>query len=68
MVIVEYVFGIVKRNCPERSGGGSAGIGGAGERGGMVECTPKVRHQIKGPATLNGGELCWCPDNSILVN
>src|SRR5580704_10773004 len=28
---------------------------------GTVECTPKVRHGIKGPATLNGGEQCWCP-------
>jgi len=37
-------------------------------RGFAVECTPKVRHGIEGPATLNGGELCWCPDNSILVN
>ena len=36
--------------------------------GGAVECTPKVRHEIKGPATLNGGEPCWCPDNSIPVN
>ena len=34
----------------------------------LVECTPKVRHQVKGPATLNGGELCWCPDNSIPVS
>ena len=34
----------------------------------IVECTPKVRHEIKGPATLNGGEPCWCPDNSIPVN
>ncbi len=25
-----------------------------------MECTPKVRHEIKGPATLNGGEACWC--------
>jgi hypothetical protein len=38
---------------------------GAGEG---MECTPKVRQQVKGPATLNGGERCWCPDNSILVN
>jgi hypothetical protein len=38
------------------------------EEEGTMECTPKVRHQIKGPATLNGGELCWCPDNSIPVN
>ena len=39
------------------------------EKGGWtLECTPKVRHGTKGPATLNGGELCWCPDNSILVN
>ena len=35
---------------------------------GTVECTPKVRHEIKGPATLNGVEPCWCPDNSIPVN
>jgi hypothetical protein len=33
-----------------------------------VECTPKVRQTIKGPATLNGGEQCWCPDKSIPVN
>jgi hypothetical protein len=38
----------------------------AGE--GELECTPKVRHGIKGPATLNGGERCWCPDNSIPAN
>jgi hypothetical protein len=35
---------------------------------GSVECTPKVRHEVKGPATLNGGEPCWCPDNSIPGN
>jgi hypothetical protein len=35
---------------------------------GAVECTPKVRQSIKGPATLNGGEQCWCPDKSISVN
>ena len=30
-----------------------------GEEGeeGSLECTPKVRHEIKGPATLNGGEV-----------
>jgi hypothetical protein len=33
-----------------------------------LECTPKVRQVIKGPATLNGGEQCWCPDKSIPVN
>jgi hypothetical protein len=38
----------------------------AGEGG--LECTPKVRQTIKGPATLNGGEQCWCPDKSIPVN
>jgi len=43
-----------------------AGVGW--KEGVVVECTPKVRHGTKGPATLNGGELCWCPDNSILVN
>jgi hypothetical protein len=25
-----------------------------------LECSPKLRHGIKGPATLNGAELCWC--------
>jgi hypothetical protein len=35
---------------------------------GPLECTPKVRQAIKGPATLNGGEQCWCPDKSIPVN
>jgi hypothetical protein len=41
-----------------------------GTRGSEVqmECTPKVRQAIKGPATLNGGEQCWCPDKSIPVN
>ena len=42
-------------------------IADAGE-GKALECTPKVRHEIKGPATLNGGEQCWCPDKSIPVN
>ena len=36
--------------------------------GGSNGCTPKVRHEIKGPITLNGGEQCLCPDNSIPVN
>ena len=34
----------------------------------VVECTPKLRQAIKGPATLNGGEQCWCPDKNIPVN
>jgi len=34
----------------------------------IVDCTPKVRHEIKGPITLNGGEQCSCPDNSIPAN
>jgi hypothetical protein len=38
------------------------------DRGDSLECTPKVRQAIKGPATLNGGEQCWCPDKSIPVN
>src|SRR5207244_11825640 len=38
------------------------------ERIKRLECTPKVRHGIKGPATLKGGQQCWCPDNSIPVN
>ncbi len=41
----------------------------AGYQGGKkVECTPKVRHEIKGPITLNGGEQCLCPDRSIPAN
>jgi hypothetical protein len=28
------------------------------------ECTPKVRQATKGPATLNRGEQCWCPDKA----
>ena len=38
------------------------------EEEGGLDCTPKVRHEVKGPATLNGGEQCWCPDKSIPVN
>jgi len=34
----------------------------------VVDCTPKVRHEFKGPITLNGGEQCLCPDNSIPAN
>jgi hypothetical protein len=33
-----------------------------------LECTPKMRHEIKGPITLNGGEQCLCPDKSIPAN
>jgi hypothetical protein len=33
-----------------------------------MECTPKVRHEFKGPITLNGGEQCLCPDNNIPAN
>jgi hypothetical protein len=40
--------------------------GVAGEAG--VECTRKLRQEIKGPATVNGGERCWCPDKNIPVN
>jgi hypothetical protein len=44
-------------------------VGKAQEGEGLwLECTPKVRQAIKGPATLNGGEQCWCPDKSIPVN
>jgi hypothetical protein len=35
------------------------------EGGATLECTPKVRQEIKGQITLNGGEQCLCPDNSI---
>ena len=38
------------------------------EEGEKVDCTPKLRQEIKGPATLNGGERCWCPDNNIPAN
>jgi len=33
-----------------------------------MECTPKVRHGVKGHITLNGGDQCLCPDNNIPVN
>jgi hypothetical protein len=35
---------------------------------GVLECTPKMRHEIKGPITLNGGKQCLCPDKSIPAN
>jgi hypothetical protein len=31
----------------------------------VVDCTPKVRHGIKGQITLNGGEQWICPDSNI---
>jgi hypothetical protein len=34
----------------------------------LLECTPKMRQEIKGPITLNGGEQCLCPDKSIPAN
>ena len=34
----------------------------------IMECTPKMRQEIKGPITLNGGEQCLCPDKSIPAN
>ena len=30
-----------------------------------LDCTPKVRHEIKGQFTLNGGEQWICPDSNI---
>ena len=30
-----------------------------------MDCTPKVRHEIKGQFTLNGGEQWRCPDSNI---
>jgi mutator family transposase len=38
----------------------------AGE--GKLECARKLRQEIKGPATVIGGERCWCPDKNIPVN
>jgi hypothetical protein len=38
------------------------------EEGELLECTPKMRHEIKGPITLNGGEQCLCPNKSIPAN
>src|SRR6516225_6479963 len=32
-----------------------------------LDCTPKLRHELKGQITLNGGEQCLCPDNNIPV-
>jgi len=34
----------------------------------FLECTRKLRQEIKGPATVIGGERCWCPDKNIPVN
>ena len=34
----------------------------------IVDCTPKLRHEIKGQFTLNGGEQCRCPDSNIPGN
>jgi len=50
-----------QKNKGQRDGGWKEGTA-------KLECTPKVRQAIKGPATLNGGEQCWCPDKSIPVN
>src|SRR5215469_1547332 len=36
--------------------------------GDKLDCTPEMRHELKGPITLNGGEQCLCPDNNIPVN
>ena len=47
-------------NNPKGEGGGGGGV--------VLDCTPKMRHELKGPITLNGGEQCLCPDNSIPVN
>jgi len=41
---------------------------GSGPMCSQLDCTPKVRQEIKGPATLNGGERCWCPGNNIPAN
>jgi hypothetical protein len=39
------------------------------ERGRLaLDCTPKVRHEIKGQFTLNGGEQWRCPDSNIPAN
>jgi hypothetical protein len=35
---------------------------------GILDCTPKVRHEIKGQFTLNGGEQWRCPDSNIPAN
>jgi hypothetical protein len=71
VVLPEGGFGVV---CPPE-----VPCRGAGEdqelrrlrrrvEGVTLECTPKMRQAIKGPATLNGGEQCWCPDKNIPVN
>src|SRR6202035_2165100 len=36
-----------------------------GKRTQKLDCTPKVRHEIKGQITLNGGEQWICPDSNI---
>jgi hypothetical protein len=44
------------------------GFGDGVQGKGALECTPKMRHEIKGPITLNGGEQCLCPNKSIPAN
>jgi hypothetical protein len=40
----------------------------AGEGGLRLDCTPKVRHEIKGQFTLNGAKQWKCPDSNIPAN
>jgi len=66
----EEVFGIVKGDYPERSGGGSAGIGGAGERGGSPFAPASFIEQVICLAAsnldLNGG-LGSAGDSAYLI-
>jgi len=39
-----------------------------GKQAAKMDCTPKVRHEIKGQFTLNGGEQWRCPDSNIPAN
>ena len=44
-----------------------AASAGRGEGRG-VECTPKMRQEVKGASYIEWRRQCWCPDNSIPAN
>src|SRR5208283_2949985 len=55
-VIVAQVFGIVKRDCPKRSGGGSAGIGVQGKGAAApLPLLPCCRRKNHGPLQATAG-------------
>ena len=60
--IVEQVFGFVKKNLSgaQRRQAGTSEERGVGKG---VDCTPKMRHEVKGPNTLNGEVYGFGPEN-----